>query len=82
MPPLAPSEVRAIIEALTSLYVDGGNDGHWHVYRFTLRDGSAIRGRVVALNNDDGIVVGLDEPGDPQKIVPWHDVDALQVEAE
>ena len=81
MPPLAPSEVRAVIDALTNLYVDGDNDGHWHIYTFTLQDGSAIRGRVVALE-DDRIIVGLDEPGNPQTNVPWHEVHTLQVEAE
>jgi len=81
MPPLARSEIHAVIDALTKLYVDGNNDGHWHIYTFTLQDGSSIRGRIVA-QEDDHIIVGLDEDGHPQTSVPCHQINILQIEAE
>ena len=81
MPPLAPSEVRAVVAALTDLYVAGDNHGHWHVYTFALLDGRTIRGRVVELH-DDVVVVALDESGHSHINILLDEVAKLQVEAE
>lgn len=81
MPSLAASEVRAVLEALTQTYVDGRNQGHWHLYTFALSDGRSVRGRLVA-QQEDGIVVGLDEPGHPHRTIGWNEVEKLLIEVE
>jgi hypothetical protein len=81
VPSLAASEIRAVLQALTDTYVEGSNQAHWHLYTFTLSDGRSIRGRLVE-QQKDGIVVGLDEPGNPHETIGWNEVDKLLIEAE
>jgi hypothetical protein len=78
---LVRAELKAVIDALTQVYVDGRNDGNWHVLTFNLVDRSAVRGRVVSSDEQDAIVVGL-EPSNQQVTVGWDDVQSLLIEAD